>query len=175
MPSRRNCCCGGWYRDLIVVDIALPGMDGLTLTRLLKGDPRLAHVPVVALTAFVKRATMSARPRRDASAISPKPIDTKSFAEDIAETLAASVARRRKELLPGGLSGRGRPFGARDLQRLVQCRTQVLRPQHRGDAMPVHVRAQIRLTRPKITRTPLRSQSPRADRGWSARPNNRYP
>ena len=41
--------------DLMVVDIALPGMDGLTLTRLIKGDVRLAHVPVVALTAFAKR------------------------------------------------------------------------------------------------------------------------
>lgn len=37
--------------DLILMDLALPGMDGLTLTRKLKSDERLKNVPVVALTA----------------------------------------------------------------------------------------------------------------------------
>lgn len=85
--------------DLIVVDIALPGMDGLTLTRLVKGDPRLAHVPVVALTAFVKRGDEERAAAAGCERYFTKPIDTKSFAEDIAETLAACMARRRKELL----------------------------------------------------------------------------
>lgn len=37
--------------DLILMDIALPGMDGLTFTRQLKADERLKNVPIVALTA----------------------------------------------------------------------------------------------------------------------------
>jgi CheY-like chemotaxis protein len=36
--------------DLIVMDLALPGMDGWEATRRLKSDLRTAHVPVVALT-----------------------------------------------------------------------------------------------------------------------------
>jgi CheY-like chemotaxis protein len=85
--------------DLMVVDIALPGMDGLALTRLVKGDPRLAHMPVVALTAFAKRGDEERAATAGCERYFTKPIDTKSFAEDIAETLDACSARRRKELL----------------------------------------------------------------------------
>jgi CheY-like chemotaxis protein len=85
--------------DLMVVDIALPGMDGLTLTRLIKGDPRLAHVPVVALTAFAKRGDEEQAAAAGCERYFTKPIDIKSFADDIARTLAASVSRRRHQLL----------------------------------------------------------------------------
>ena len=37
--------------DLILMDISLPVMDGLTCTRLIREDPTLRHVPVLALTA----------------------------------------------------------------------------------------------------------------------------
>ena len=36
--------------DLIPMDIQLPGMDGLDATKILKNDPILKHIPVVALT-----------------------------------------------------------------------------------------------------------------------------
>ena len=38
--------------DLIYMDIQLPGIGGLELTRLLKGNSATRHIPVVALTAF---------------------------------------------------------------------------------------------------------------------------
>jgi two-component system, cell cycle response regulator DivK len=41
--------------DLILMDIQLPGMDGLTATALLKQDPRTAHIPVIALTALAMK------------------------------------------------------------------------------------------------------------------------
>ena len=50
--------------DLILMDIQLPGMDGLELTRKLKADPATAHIAVVALTAHTlplhQRAAMAA-------------------------------------------------------------------------------------------------------------------
>ena len=38
--------------DLILMDVQLPGSDGLTLTRQLKSNPATARIPVIALTAF---------------------------------------------------------------------------------------------------------------------------
>lgn len=37
--------------DLILMDLSLPRMDGWTATKLIKSDPELAHIPVIALTA----------------------------------------------------------------------------------------------------------------------------
>lgn len=37
--------------DFILVDLSLPGLDGVELTRILKADPELQAIPIVALTA----------------------------------------------------------------------------------------------------------------------------
>jgi two-component system cell cycle response regulator DivK len=42
--------------NLILMDIQLPGMDGLTATALLKKDPDTAGIPVIALTAMATKA-----------------------------------------------------------------------------------------------------------------------
>lgn len=65
--------------DLILMDIALPGMDGLTLTRQLKKDPRWRHIPVIALTAFAMLS--DERQARDAGCDGyiTKPIDTRQL------------------------------------------------------------------------------------------------
>jgi two-component system cell cycle response regulator DivK len=41
--------------DLILMDIQLPGIDGLAATTLLKQDPATAAIPVIALTAMAMR------------------------------------------------------------------------------------------------------------------------
>lgn len=38
--------------DLVLMDLAMPVMDGRTALRLLKADPRTAHIPVIVLTAM---------------------------------------------------------------------------------------------------------------------------
>jgi two-component system cell cycle response regulator DivK len=42
--------------DLILMDIQLPGMDGLTATGLLKQDASTSHIPIIALTAPAMQA-----------------------------------------------------------------------------------------------------------------------
>lgn len=41
--------------DLILMDIQLPGMDGLTATGILKNDEKTRHIPVIALTSYAMK------------------------------------------------------------------------------------------------------------------------
>jgi two-component system cell cycle response regulator DivK len=38
--------------DLILMDIQLPGMDGYEVTRRIKADPALGHIPIIAVTSY---------------------------------------------------------------------------------------------------------------------------
>jgi CheY-like chemotaxis protein len=80
--------------DLIVVDIALPGMDGLSLARLVKADARLRHVPVVALTAFAMRGDDQRAAAAGCDAYLTKPINIREFGGQIAAILSAADTRR---------------------------------------------------------------------------------
>lgn len=72
---------------LILMDVALPGMDGLDATRLLKKDPDTKNIPVVALTAYAMNG--DEEKAREAGCIGyiTKPIDTRSFANTIRKYL----------------------------------------------------------------------------------------
>lgn len=73
--------------DLILMDIALPGMDGLTLTRLLKGDARTRHIAVVALTAFAMKGDEEKARAAGCDGYISKPIDTRLLPGLIADYL----------------------------------------------------------------------------------------
>ena len=76
--------------DLILMDIALPGMDGLSLTRRLKADARLRHVPVIALTAFAMKGDDQKAFEAGCAAYITKPIDTRRLPLQVAEVLAGA-------------------------------------------------------------------------------------
>jgi CheY-like chemotaxis protein len=73
--------------DLILMDIALPGMDGLAFTRIIKADPRLRQVPVVALTASAMKGDDRMALEAGCDAYITKPIDTRRFPEQIGSVL----------------------------------------------------------------------------------------
>ncbi len=70
--------------DLILMDLQLPGMDGLTAARLIKGDPDLQGIPVIALTAHAMRGDDAEALAAGCSAYIRKPIDTRQFLKTIA-------------------------------------------------------------------------------------------
>lgn len=78
--------------DLIVMDIALPGMDGLTLTRKLKADPRYGHIPIVAVTASAMKGDDTKALAAGCHTYVTKPIDTRTFAQTILRCLPGSGA-----------------------------------------------------------------------------------
>ena len=69
--------------DLILMDIALPGMDGLALTRLLKADSRFSKVPIVALTASAMRGDEQKALAAGCAGYITKPINTREFARQV--------------------------------------------------------------------------------------------
>jgi CheY-like chemotaxis protein len=79
---------------LIMMDIQLPGMDGLELTRRLKADPKTRHIIIVALTAYaMKGDDLRARDAGCDGYIS-KPIDTRALPGIVAEHLQSAEAAR---------------------------------------------------------------------------------
>jgi CheY-like chemotaxis protein len=65
--------------DLILMDIALPGMDGLTLTRLLKTGDATRHIVIVALTAFAMKGDDARAREAGCDGYITKPIDTRTL------------------------------------------------------------------------------------------------
>jgi CheY-like chemotaxis protein len=69
--------------DLILMDIALPGMDGLTLTRLLRAQPHVQGIPIVALTASAMRGDDEKALAAGCAGYITKPINTRTFGQQI--------------------------------------------------------------------------------------------
>ncbi len=65
--------------DLVLLDIQLPGMDGLAAVRVLKRDPLTSGIPVVAVTASVMRADLDRIRDAGFDGYLTKPIDVKEL------------------------------------------------------------------------------------------------
>lgn len=73
--------------DLILMDIQLPGMDGLEATGLLKADPATAQIPVIALTALAMKGDEERIRSAGCNGYISKPIRYKEFLASITEAL----------------------------------------------------------------------------------------
>lgn len=69
--------------DLILVDMGLPDVDGQTVVTLLKQIPDLKGVPLVAITAWPADKALEMAQRYGCDGCITKPIDVKSFPEQI--------------------------------------------------------------------------------------------
>jgi CheY-like chemotaxis protein len=75
---------------LILLDIALPGMDGLTLTRQLKANETTCHIKIAALTAFAMKGDDQKAKLAGCDAYITKPIDTRKLPGQVAALLCVS-------------------------------------------------------------------------------------
>jgi CheY-like chemotaxis protein len=83
--------------DLILMDLKLPGMDGLSATRIIRADAELKDTAIAALTAHVMQGIEEKARRAGCDEFITKPIDTRSFLDTIAKLM-------EKSLQPAGFS-----------------------------------------------------------------------
>jgi len=72
---------------VILMDIGLPGMDGLTLTRKLKAEESTRQIRIVALTAFAMKGDEQKVLEAGCDGYISKPIDTRVLAAQVAQCL----------------------------------------------------------------------------------------
>ena len=75
--------------DLILMDIQLPGIDGLELTRRIKADPATRDITVVALTAYAMKGDEAKLRAAGCDGYIAKPIAVAGFAAQLRQCLAA--------------------------------------------------------------------------------------
>jgi CheY-like chemotaxis protein len=73
--------------DLVLMDIQLPGMDGLSATKVIKEDPDLKDIPIVALTSFAMQGDEEKALAVGCTGYITKPIDTRNFLETVSRYL----------------------------------------------------------------------------------------
>ncbi len=73
--------------DLILMDIQLPGIDGLTATRQLKADAATRDIPVLAVTSYAMKGDETRAFEAGCSGYVTKPIDKTVFLEAVAKAL----------------------------------------------------------------------------------------
>ena len=88
--------------DLIIMDIQLPGMSGLDVTKWIKEDDALRAVPVIAVTAFAMKGDEEKMRQAGCDAYIAKPMSTSNFLQTIEQYLASTT--KKSLAIDGGAS-----------------------------------------------------------------------
>ena len=75
--------------DLILMDIQLPGLSGLDLTRRLKEDDRTKEIPIIAITAYAMMGDDEKAFEAGCEGYIPKPINFQQFSKVVGDVLAS--------------------------------------------------------------------------------------
>ena len=81
------------HPGLILMDIQLPGIDGLELTRRLKADPATRDIPIVGLTAYAMKGDEERILAAGCDGYIPKPIDTRTLSDNVRRYLRRTMQR----------------------------------------------------------------------------------
>lgn len=77
-----------WIPAVILMDLQLPGIDGLELTRRLKATPAWSGIVIIALTAYAMKGDEEKARAAGCDGYVTKPIDTEALPLTVAEHLA---------------------------------------------------------------------------------------
>lgn len=88
--------------DLILMDISMPGKDGLTATQELRANPNLDHIPIIALTANVMKGDRERTLEAGCDGYIPKPIDVDRFPTEVLNFIAKGRVRHESKQSSSG-------------------------------------------------------------------------
>ncbi|EQA35969.1 response regulator receiver domain protein [Leptospira inadai serovar Lyme str. 10] len=71
---------------IILLDLSLPGIDGIALTRKIRNDRSVCEIPIIAITSYPDRYTRFEALKAGCSAYMVKPIDTRFLPKAIENT-----------------------------------------------------------------------------------------
>ncbi|TMA64853.1 MAG: response regulator [Deltaproteobacteria bacterium] len=77
--------------DLVLMDIQLPGMDGITAMKQLKADPNTQNIPIIAITASAMTNNRTSMLAEGFDGYQTKPISLKDFLAEVQRVLAAGA------------------------------------------------------------------------------------
>ena len=69
--------------DLVLIDLGLPDIDGQTVIALIRQQPELLHVPVIAFTAWPPETAFSMAQAYGCDGVITKPLNTRTFATEV--------------------------------------------------------------------------------------------
>ncbi|MDO9093198.1 MAG: response regulator [Rubrivivax sp.] len=78
--------------DVILMDVRMPGLDGVSLTQRLKAEPELARIPVILMTADSSREAMTSSIDVGAAAFLLKPYTREALTSKLAKVLGLQAA-----------------------------------------------------------------------------------
>ena len=98
-----------FHPDLVITDIQLPHVSGMELMGLLRGDPDLKNVPIMAVTAYSAQGDDERIRAAGAQAYVSKPISVAKFAQTVDALLAVARANAAAEIETGAAAVAGTP------------------------------------------------------------------
>ena len=113
LGALRAAAAGSALYELVVLDMRMPGMDGLTLARIIKGDPAISGVKLVLLTSFGQKGHGAQATRAGISGYLTKPVDEVDLHDCLCEILGG--ARRPALITRHSLREQRPPSSARIL------------------------------------------------------------
>jgi CheY-like chemotaxis protein len=82
--------------DLIIMDVNMPGMDGIQMTKQLKSDPTTQHIPILVLTAHARAEEKNAILQSGCDEFETKPIDFDRLSSKIFTLLGLAPSKGSK-------------------------------------------------------------------------------
>jgi CheY-like chemotaxis protein len=84
---------GEGHYDLVLMDVQMPELDGITLTQMLRTEPAFAHLPILGCTAKAGSEALTAMREAGMDAVVTKPYRNATLRDAVAEAIATGERR----------------------------------------------------------------------------------